>query len=351
MLDRISDFYRIVHPAPSDTFISQRKESIGAFMEKFSQTELQHACIDIAVFGLMPAPNAPQIDAARSIVTVIQSSQPSFSSDIEANALDIQVFAGIAIGEYISKNKSIATAALIISALATRQLPTERYLAEFLSRLLASARHSTEEAASAERARPQLEIPPVQGVDLASLIKNIKIAMDALAINVNRNLQADREELEVLWYVFGGNSTTLDKPLQNLDISQRILATASELAQLVVMPPMKGSVQFLRAAVKEERRVTLRQLIEPCGSALFESVTRQTNRISDVLTKHPALLPITWLSRRRIESGLSSGWEDEFEQKTHITATEERTAFDWAAQVFNECVAARMLSLDRQDES
>ena len=48
---------------------------------------------DIAAFGLGQSPSSPQVEAANSIIAAIQASQPSFSSDLGANALDIRVLA------------------------------------------------------------------------------------------------------------------------------------------------------------------------------------------------------------------------------------------------------------------
>lgn len=348
MLDRISDFYRIVDPEPSDALISQRKEAIATFLQQLSERDLRYASADIAAFGLGSTPNARQTKAAKSIVAAIQGPQPSFSSDIAANPVDLRVFAGIAVGEHIMKNGDITAAALITSGLETRLLPDERYVAEFLSALINTARRATEAAAVEHRERPELRMPGVQGADVSAQIKSVTSGIEQFRAAVDQNLRADREELEILWYVFGAYSTILDKPLPALDVAQRILASASELAELVMVPVMKRAAQFLYATVKEDRTLTLRQLIEPCSANLLESVNRDATGTSDVLANHPDLLPITWLSQRRLHSGMSGGWEAEFEQKTHISPAEGRSTFNWATQVFNERIAGRLVSADQQ---
>lgn len=344
MLNRLSDFYRIVHPDPPDALVTQRKEAIVAFMGQFSKPELQYACADIAAFGLGPSPGAAQTEAAMAIISAIQGPQPSFSSDIGANPLDVRAFAGIALGEHLGTDRDGVTAALVISALATRTLPEERYLRELTLALLEAARKSAEAAGNAQRERPELEIAAIQGANPAGIAESVRSALDKFKEAVERNLEADREELEILWWVFGGHSTSLGKPFHALDVPQRILASASELAELVIVPPASGSAQFLHATLKEDRPVTLRHLIEPCTSTLLESVARRRKQTAAFLTDHPALLPLTWLSCRRLDSGMAAGWEAEFEQKTHVSAGDERAASRWATQVFNECVAARLLA-------
>jgi hypothetical protein len=284
------------------------------------------------------------LEAAKAIISAIQVPQPSFSSDIGANVLDVRVFAGVALGEYLGAQTDAITASLVISALGTRLPPQERYLAEFVLALLEVARLSIEAAGRTERERPELAIDAFQGTDVPTITKSINDVLDKFKYAVDKKLRVDREELQVLWWIFGGYSTRLGKQFQSLDLPQRVLASATELADLVIVPPMKGSNQFLNAALREDGPLTLRHLIEPLSSVLLESVAEHRAQTSVVLSGHPALLPVTWLCCRRLESGMSTGWEGEFEQKTHISVSDERAASSWATQVFNECVVARLLA-------
>lgn len=344
MLNRLSDFYRIVYPAPTDALIKQRKEAIVEFMKGFSQRELQYACADIAAFGLSSTHSTAEASAANAIISAIQVPQPSFSSDIDANALDLRVFAGVALGEHLLTQGDRSTAALVISALATKPLPQERYLAEFISALLDAARTSAQAAAAAARERPDLEIAGLQGTDVPNFSKSVKAALDKFREAIERNLRTDQEELQILWWVFGSHSTSLGSSFQDIDLPERVMASASELAELVILPPTKGSVQFLHAVLKDDRPLTLRRLMEPCDSSLLASVVRHREAAAAVLSNHPALLPLTWVSCRRVDSGMAPGWEAEFEQKTHISVADERAASSWAIQVFNESVTARLLA-------
>lgn len=344
MLNRLSDFYRIVNLEPSDALITQRKEAISSFLEHLSSRELQYACTDIAAFGLGSQPNSKQQEAARLMITAIQGPQPSFSSDISANPLDLRVFAGVSIGEYIFRQADVIPATLVTSALATRVLPEERYLAEFLSALLAVAQECVETKARALRERAGFELPAIQGTDVSTLAKSVKGALDGLRDAVEQNFRADREELDILWWVFGGYSAKTGKQFSTLALSQRVVASVAELADLVMVPPVAGSQQFLNAVIKEDGLLNLRQLIDPCSTALLESMTSQRVPTSGILSSHPALLPIIWLSCRKLDSGMSTGWEAEFELKTHISATDKRAASNWAAQIFNECIAARLIA-------
>jgi len=358
MLSHLSDVYRIVNPNPPDAVITQRREAIVAFLERLAEPTIRYACADIAAFGFGVTPGASQAAAAQLLIAAIQGPQPSFSSDIATNALDLRVCAGVALGEYLEPSapsdedeegkeqgdSNEDMAALVISALATRPLPQDQHLAGFVSALLRIARQSLEKAGRAKRERPKLAMATISGTDVPSLLKNLNTALGDFADVVDRNLQADREELEILWWVFGGHSTTLGKPFQALDLAQRAMAAGSELAKIALLPPAPGSAQFLLAVLQEDRSLTLGQLMKSCGADILQSVAERAKGIETVLKDHPALLPLTWLCGRRIDSGLVPGWEAEFQQKTHVSSNDERTASEWAVQVFNECIAARFLA-------
>ena len=345
MLTRLPDFYRIVNPSPPDAIITQRREAITAFLEQLENPEIQHACVEIAAFGFGVTPSPSRVTAAQLLIAAIQVPQPSFSSDIAANALDIQVCAGVALGEYLTVNSGerVDGAALVISALATRPLPQERYLAEFVSALIAVARQSLEKAGIVKRERPDLTISTVQGTDVATILKSVNSALGNLSAAIDRNLQADREELQILWWVFGGHASTLGKPFQALDLAQRTMAAGSELAELALVPPAPGAAQFLLTVLGEDRPLTLHQLIQSCGADILQSIAARAKKVDTTLKSHPALLPLMWLCDRRIDSGFAPGWEIEFEQKTQVSPNDERAASIWALQVFNECIAARLL--------
>jgi hypothetical protein len=234
--------------------------------------------------------------------------------------------------------------------MATTPLPSERYLAEFVSALLDTAASSIERAGASARVRPELVAEAVNGPDIPKLARSITDALKSLERKFNHHLMVDREELDILWWVFGGHSTSLHKPFATLDICERSVAAGSDLAELVILPPVRASGQFLQAVIKEDCRVTLRQLIEGCGPEVLRSVTRRSSEAETILKAHPALLPLMWLSGRRIDSGMASGWESECEQRTHIASSEERIASSWALQVFNECTAVRLLSAVLHEE-
>lgn len=343
MLNRLSDYYRIVNPQPSDALITQRKAAITAFEQELSTREIQYACAEIAAFGIGATPTTLQLTAAEKIIASIQGEQPSFSSDIGANALDLRVFAAIALGDYISNHDGEIAAALVICALGTRPLPPERYLSELLSSLYNAARQTFQKLGIAQRRRGELEFPAVQGAEIPALVKSLNTAVQVFRQAVDHSSRIDREELDVLWWIFGGHSRSLGTPFQSLETPQRILISSSELADLVLLPPDQGFIQFLDAILKDAPPLTLRQLIEPCPSAVLDSIVRHNTEKTTFLN-HPALLPVTWLSSRRLESGMVAGWESEFEQKTHIAVTDERPARTWAEQVFNECIAAKLIA-------
>lgn len=343
MLDRLSDFYRIVSPEPADQTITQRRASITDLQKALSDPKLQAGCAELAAFGLGANPNGSQSAVAEQLVKAIQARHPAFPSELSAHPLDLRVCAGVALGEYIKKNEATSASALVVTALATRQPPEERHLATFLSALLSTARGKLETRARQSRQRPSLPKSAIVEAEPAAFAKTVSDAFEALRTSLEANLKADREELQVLWWVFGGASEILDQNYRLLEPPTRVLASALELSQLVVVPALSSCEHFLLKIIQDDASLGLQALVEDCPAEILERF-EQADPVDHVLKHHPALLPMTWLFTRQADSEMAPGWETEFERKTHLARNETRLASRWAAQLFNERIAARVLT-------
>lgn len=349
ILSRLSDFVRIVNPSPTDEFVTQRRAAIDAFAQHFQDGEVLYATVDLAAFGVASNTSSASKHVAQKLVSAIQEQQPSYGTDIAQNAVDLHVCAVIALAAHLeNKNNrdypaALAAAALVISALAARPPMVEGLLAELLQILVDIAGNRLNAASLNARERLSLPDLSVQGADPASIVKSANTTLDTLKNVLTHNSKADREELQILWWVFAGHSTVLDKPLPQLDAGSRALAAAGELADIMLLPPSPNVAQFLHAALKEDAMLTIRQLVHACPAPLFESLLTRHEKVETILKNHSPLLPLTWLFARRLDSGMSPGWEAEFQHKTYIQANEERFATQWALQVLNEGSAQRLL--------
>lgn len=349
MLGEIADLYPAVTPLPSDALITQRRESIGEFIKGFDKPGLLFATVELAAFGF-PAGAGSQVRVAAEVLTkAIQAQQPSFTSDLNSNALDLQICACIALGEHftqIAKKptwQGDAAAALLVSALQTRPVVAEAHLQKVLNRIVEAARLALDTDAINERRITDVGLSEIDGADIATLTKSCNAAVKELNEALEQTSRVSREELNILWWMFGGRSTTLSQPFNELEPGCRVVAAAIELAQLTLLPPAPTAPQFLFRILEHDSKLTIRQLIQSCPEPLLKSAICPKQALDVVVKEHPSLMPLTWLCVRRIDSGGASGWENEFELKTHIGVKQQRRASEWAIQLFNEAIAARLI--------
>ena len=64
----------------------------------------------------------------------------------------------------------------------------------------------------------------------------------------------------------------------------------------------------------------------------------------NIVNRFPSLSPLTWICSRLINSGTTTGGEEEFEIKTGFSAAEDFDCETISVQVFNERIAQRILS-------
>ena len=352
MLSRLADFYLIVNPSPSDSVVTQRKAAITAFLPKLDEFDALVGCVDLAVGGLSSTANAQQKVTAEALLVMIQKHQPALAGDILTNAIDVRVCAGVAVGEYLLRkhralpSSTLAASALVVAALQTRPRPSERYVAQFLEALLGTARAVLEHAAGQARSRPKISFGTFDGSEPEA----VEGALREIRDSVDKNLRTDREELQVLWWVFGGASKLLAKPFSSVDPATRALAAAAELADISLLPPPNAASQFLASVIKEEAQMSLRQFVATSATDILKRFGETTGDVTKTLRHHPSLLPLTWVLARKLDSGVSDGWEGEFQQKTGISPDQDRSLSHWARQAFDECVAARLANQLNADE-
>lgn len=352
MLSQLSSLYRIVNPSPSDDLIRQRREAIETFVPQLADAECRYPCIEIALAGFRDPPSDSQNSFAASLADAIQGPQPSFIRDIGSSAMDLRVCASIALAEYIKGGTGSALEAALTTVAAgmSRPLPEERTLATLICEILKLSSQFITSSSEVRRKRLDLVPPTIQGANVAQLAKSVAAAITTLNDTLSQNLSIDQEELQVLWWVFAGRSTTVGKRFSDLEVPQRLVLSGAELADRALLPAMLNAHEFLARVVDSDSRISIQQIVKGCDRPTLSALTKYSSDLSDIVVELPALLPLTWLFRRRLESDLASGWESEFEHKTLLSSALELPATSWAEQVFNEAVAAQSVMENREVE-
>lgn len=351
MLTRLPDWYRIVNPAPTDSVIKQREAAVTALLKELSTLGTLVAVIELAVRGIGSTVTAPQLAAIQLVTKSVRDQHPAFSQDYEQTGVDLRVCAATAVGEYISREiasqkrepGAICAGALVLSGLETRQLSEERYVRQMLQEIIDLSRRVLRQNASALRERVEVVANVPQATDIAIAQQAINTLQKAITILAAQS-RADREEIDVVWWMFGRYSKTMDQPLTILEPGARAIAAGVELADLVMIPPPSNVEHFLSAVLpNSEEALSVRTLKESWSLPILKLFSSPGASMTAHVADHPSLFPLWWLTHRLIESGGAPGWEHEFEAKTSIAAGEVKPIAKWALQAFRERIAQRLL--------
>ncbi len=346
MLSRTFEWYRIVNPRPSSQTIDNRNAAAQDIVKAIDEAEDWHLLLGcaagvVAGFEKRFAQDSPVVQC---LVGAIREHESAFPQDLSENALALRACAAIAIGEILVRSGDEAPGpdALVISSvlrsgLGPRPSPKARHLRQVLEELDAAA---TKVLSSGGLLRRQLVVQPPEAADPSALNKAIKKIVQQSAI--------DREELNVLWWMFAGTSTTNGQPIAAMKTGEAVLCCGAELGSQCLLPPTSSLEAMVRRAYEAGRN--LQGMKDRDIEALAADWKGESPHVlvpdedaQNYARKYPSLFPLSWLCDRLLTSKGATGWTTEFERMTHIPANHSRSPANWAIQVFRERVAHRAI--------
>ena len=184
--------------------------------------------------------------------------------------------------------------------------------------------------------------PPDLETAWNSLVPAIRAALDEVA----KQSAIDREEINVLWWMFGGVSTTTGQQFAEMPVGAAALCCGAELGNQCLLPPAASHEAMIRRAYEAGRKsddLTERKIESVAASwtTPIESVLVPDDDARELAMKHPALFPLSWLCSRLLASNGAKGWAAEFKGLTKIPTSWTRSSVNWAIQAFRERTALR----------
>jgi GTPase-associated system helical domain len=295
----------------------------------------------------------------KKLIETIRKHQAAFPTDLNDNALDIQVLCAVVIGELLSRSKipdrdfASAAASLIVSALGLRSAAAGKYAVGFLNELLEKALKYLANRAESVRERYEPSIEEIKeieaGADLPAFWKELQSQLVNTLDQLNSNAQTDREELEVLWWFYKRESKLAGKRISELPINVAALIGAVEVSDCVILPPHQGTMAMLWDAVSDSRPKTdlakraLKNSIADWDATSVDLFLQDSEEYKDYITNSAAAFPLSWICLRLKESDYATTWDQEFEKKSGISSNYSLNAKLLLSQVFHERIALRML--------
>ena len=137
----------------------------------------------------------------------------------------------------------------------------------------------------------------------AAALGRVVAGQNRVAANLHRQISLDQEELQMLWWVLGGYSRSLDKPFSEIDTLIKPFALAHELGKMTDVSPGPTSIRAMLSRVgigREELRLVDVVNAVDCDWAETASNSKLVS---------PATTPIHFALEQRAELGSSDTWQ------------------------------------------
>ncbi len=363
MKSKLLEWYRIVNPNPDDTTIEKRTNTIDELISHINRDEDYNPlinCIAVVSSGFENGFNN-ESEFVKSVLTYFRNHQPTFQGDLTKNALEMRVCCAIALGEILSNSSGKyevsegiieLAAGLLISGVGLLTEANERHLVNLHGELLGMSLDALNGIAIKKRKRNTLNLDVMEKItvpaDLPTYHTTFWGAIKPILENIEKQMLADREELEVLWWLYNGLSENNDKPLRGLTPGEAAIACGAEIAQKIIMPPLRNIRQIVLKAIdnglnkNKNQEKPLKAFVKQWGESSWNLLLPKNTDIRELIEEFPMLFPFSWLCFMLSKSKGTSGWNSEFELKTGINTESPYTPKQIAIQAFNEGIAQQI---------
>jgi hypothetical protein len=184
--------------------------------------------------------------------------------------------------------------------------------------------------------------------DQAAFNQKLLPTLKGLISALEMERRSDREELEVMWWLYNGYSDRLAKHLKPTTSFLAAIAVGCEIADRVSPPAMVGLNELVaQAAVRDRTAAQIKakridKIVAEIGDVGHKLLLPSAEHVRTFARGAGPLLPLTWLSIRLEESQAASGWQAELQSKTGWAADRELGPSELSAQVFAERQAQRV---------
>lgn len=304
MLNEIASWYKATTLEDNDERLGQRRRAAEALLGQWRAGVAPGQAVDLVCLGLEAASqnrsaHHPELGA---VVDAVCLGQPSRDRDEAARAVDTRICILMALSELIQTvgeinqtiwdSPALFVAQALTCALRHRKPTTGAFLEDRLNVLLRRAEDLLNRIDVYRRARKDVpvELPEPDGEEFAETISQSLSTLRA-------NAELDREELQALWWVFGGYSLKARAYFGELPAERAAWFAGLELSEIV------QGYGALGLAVLAARAASVAQETGE-GSGLFSSILPEDwahgvdEKEAPLLANREAVFPVLSTSRR-----------------------------------------------------
>jgi hypothetical protein len=295
MLQNVGDWYSVTDLKTDDAKLIARRTAGAALVETWGKASVRVSdLLDASAYALELADTVVADNPIGAAVCAeISNAQPSFDIEKERDGQDPRICAAMALSELLAQRaarssnwrrteREVLIAEAFMSALRFRQMDAGKFLQERLQRIYdqaASLLRVMDASRRLRRGEPASLIQSARAItDVASIQKLLTTAFET----VFRDVELDREELQALWWVFGGVSIVDGKPFSELSPTEAAVCAGSELAGITNWPGTSPTSALAARIINTE--------------ADFDGANLDSERIQRLLTEEQRGLVRRWPS-------------------------------------------------------
>lgn len=362
MQKNFTAWYKMIDIAPADeALFEKRKQAIDEITKLIlgaSDWNFLAACVVGAARGFEVL--GEDAGFTQAIIKCYQTHIVSLPSNLADNSLELRVAAGLALEEIFSRasaeeddtrNDTEVSAPLLLSTLGLIPTPSEPHLTDRISELKSTAENFLETDARELRERQALNLSsfenhpvPFDQANWTKVITQIQSAFNQL----EQQVAADKEELEILWWLQNRISKRLNESFSNMPAFKAALYVGLELAELTLLPPLNSTVAIVQKAIENDRKASdikpkpLEQIVNRKATNAWTLLAPADKCTNEFVASFPSLFPLSWLGMRLQESKGSAAWQEEFIKRSGVLVDHPFTPVEIAEQVFREQIALRI---------
>jgi hypothetical protein len=362
MLSKAFEWERVIHPNPTDEMVTRRKAMVANVISNFDvgdDVENMFRLVSAALTGLSPS-IASDVELGTLFAETIKKQHEAFSSLLSENAQELQLVACLAVGELLSRKaddadsaeSQVTLAALVLSTASLMTNADGVHLRTIHDALTQTAGDIVSCTAIIARKRPGYSSTAfdqsMAAADVTTFWNQLKPLLKTAFDALERASAIDRDELEVLWWLYNGESSTFRKKFSDMGAYEVALAAPIELADRSLCPApssLTSIAQGLVARVPGKQAAggkSLTSIVE-LWADFIRAMLPGVDTVKDLAIRWPKILPVTWIANKVAESGVSQGWEQEFASRSGLIANMKITPQALADHVFAERTAQRLL--------
>lgn len=361
MISKVYEWLRAADLNPDDHMVTTRTSAVEDLVTRIRESSDYDLLLDTVTAAVGGCKRlGEQSSSFATILECVRTQAPAFPSGIEENGLHLRIICCLGLGQLLNSDDEdspdkdeLLSASLLTAGLGLKQKEAGRHLDDVFAELEGIARANLQRQAVAMRERVDLDWQEFDGLksaasDPPNFNQRLLPAVKSLLQGIERQHQLDREELEVMWWLYNGYSEDLGKRLKAATPHLAATAIGSAVAGRISPPATIGITELVAQSATRDRAAAqlkakgLGKIAVELGEAGRKLLLPSNESLRKIVSTRASLLPISWLCLRLHESQGVAGWEAELQSKAGLASDYEMTAEKLAVQVFTECQAQRV---------